>query len=125
MTSWNSAASQLYLPDDVVVRIVHLRRLMLVHSYLYYHANDSVVDDHQWQAWANELRDLQDACAECREVGFYDDHFQDWDGSTGYHLPVDEGIQRAARRLLENPFLPRNQSQQPPPPKLKRRSLWT
>lgn len=76
------------------------RSQMLVHSCIYYHLDDSVVSDHQWQAWANELRDLQNLFG--WEIGFYDEEFRGWEGSTGFDLPLrDPVVMSKATRLLE------------------------
>lgn len=79
-------------------RIRQRRSQMLVHSYIYYSLGDSIVDDHTWQAWANELRDLQ--AVHGWRIGWYDNEFQDWDGATGCHLPQDGRTINMARRLL-------------------------
>ena len=79
-------------------RIKQRRSQMLIHSYLYYHKDTSIVSDHQWQHWANELTSLQ--TQHNHSIGFYDKAFNDWDGSTGMHLPVDQWIQRKAEQLL-------------------------
>lgn len=68
-------------------RIIRLRRLMLVHSCIYYELNDNLVSDHQWQAWADELEKLQKENSDCCKVDYFDWEFRDWDGSTGNHLP--------------------------------------
>lgn len=65
-------------------RIIYLRRLLLVHSYLYYVLDDPIVSDDVWQSWANELADINS------DVGFYDEEFKDWDGTTGCHLPLED-----------------------------------
>lgn len=78
--------------------IIKLRRLMLVHCCIYYRLDDSIVSDHQWQEWANQLSFLQDDHG--WRCGFYDQVFKDWDGSTGYHLPADQDVTRVARRTL-------------------------
>lgn len=67
-----------------VSRIIHLRRILLVHSYLYYVLDDPIVPDDVWQAWADELAGIN------QDIGFYDEAFKDWDGTTGYHLPFDD-----------------------------------
>lgn len=82
---------------DIQGRIKHLRSLLLLHSYLYYHRDTPVVSDNQWQKWANELRDIQQAFGYC--IGWYDAEFADWNGSTGYHLPVDSFVKTIAMRL--------------------------
>ena len=75
--------------DDPIVEMIRRRRAqMLIHSCLYYELNESMVSDHQWQAWADELAELQRQHPDKCVIGFYDDEFQDWDGSSGYHLPL-------------------------------------
>lgn len=78
-------------------RIRQRRAQMLVHSFLYYEAADTLVTDHVWQRWADELAVLQ------RDhpgpIGFYDDAFADWDGSTGFHLPKDDWVCEKAQQL--------------------------
>lgn len=89
--------SEIWAParDD----IIWMRRLLLVHSHIYYRLDDSLVSDHKWQEWADYLARLQ--CFYGWEAGFYDQAFEDWDGSTGFHLPTDLFIADRARRLLE------------------------
>jgi len=72
---------------------------MLIHSYLYYVLDSPIVSDDSWQFWADDLTELQhDNPA---PIGFYDKVFEDWDGSTGMHLPVDEWIKDKAHKLLD------------------------
>ena len=75
--------------NDPVVELIRQRRAqMLIHSCLYYEMNESIVTDHQWQAWANELAKLQQEHPDKCVIGFFDEEFKDWDGSSGYHLPL-------------------------------------
>jgi len=75
--------------DDPTVELIRRRRAqMLIHSCLYYELNESIVSDHQWQAWADELAELQQNHPDKCVIGFYDEEFKDWDGSSGYHLPL-------------------------------------
>jgi len=78
-------------------KIRQRRSQMLVHSYLYYVLDDSVVDDGTWQRWADELTELQ---KQNHKIGFYDKAFKDWDGSTGMHLPFDQWVKDKAEFLL-------------------------
>lgn len=78
-------------------RVKHLRSLLLVHSYLYYTLDSPVVTDDQWQKWADELTSIQ-TITTC-DIGWYDDEFRDWNGSTGYHLPVDAFVKTVVQRL--------------------------
>ena len=75
--------------DDPIVEMIRRRRAqMLIHSCLYYELNESMVSDHQWQAWADELAKLQQEHPDKCVIGFFDEEFKDWDGSSGYHLPL-------------------------------------
>ena len=72
---------------------------MMVHSYLYYVLDSPVISDDKWQQWADELTALQQ---QKKQIGFYDEEFVDWDGSTGMHLPKDDWIDYRARWLDKN-----------------------
>lgn len=79
-------------------RVRQLRLSLLVHSYLYYHENETLISDHQWQALADELVERQKTFRQ--NINCYDKAFADWDASTGYHLPVDEWVRNKAHQLL-------------------------
>lgn len=78
-----------YVPS-LAERVKALRSNLLVHSYLYYYTSDVVISDWDWQGMAEELTGLQ--FIHGTEFGWYDEAFQDWDGSTGMHLPQDEWV---------------------------------
>lgn len=67
-----------------------LRAQMLIHSCLYYILDESILTDHQWQDRADRLTQLQNAHPDQNKLGFYDDDFANWDGSSGYHLPLTD-----------------------------------
>jgi len=79
-------------------KIKQRRSQMLIHSFLYYHMDTNIVSDNQWQEWANELQYLQELYPD--PIDFYDNVFQDWDGSTGMHLPTDNWVRQKAIQLL-------------------------
>jgi hypothetical protein len=83
--------------------IMRRRRQMLVHSYLYYGRDTNIIDDRTWTKWAQQLARLQQKYG--WRINFYDRWFKDWNGSSGYHLPtnagVDHNVVRVAERLLE------------------------
>lgn len=74
------------------------RELMLIHSFLYYVADSSVMSDLLWQQFANDLVVLQDSFPELCQCGYYDSAFAEWDASTGMGLPYDENIVEKAKR---------------------------
>lgn len=77
---------------------IRQRRIqMIVHSYIYYHMDENVVDDHKWQQWADELVELQ---KQKMVIGFYDDAFKDWTGASGAFLPFDDWVIKRAQSLL-------------------------
>lgn len=78
-------------------KIRQRRTQMLIHSYLYYTLDDTVISDEKWQQWADELTELQKRKS---EIGFYDKEFSDWNGSTGMHLPSPAWIVNKAKKLL-------------------------
>jgi hypothetical protein len=89
--------SPIYVPS-LVEKIRQRRHQMLVHSYLYYSMDESVVSDGKWQQWADELVELQ---KQEKVIGFYDEVFAEWDGSTGMHLPHDQWIIDRAKWLIK------------------------
>lgn len=75
---------------------------MLIHSCLYYELDESIVSDHQWQAWAEELTVLQKEHPEFLKINFFDWDFRDWDGITGAHLRHREPwVYKKALNILE------------------------
>ena len=81
-------------------KIRQRRRQMLVHSYIYYELDDSIVSDAQWAKWAKELEQLQkNYPKESAEVEEYE-QFKDWDGSSGAFLNFGESIKTVAKILL-------------------------
>ena len=85
----------IYVPSPIE-KLRQRRVQMLVHSYLYYELDTPVITDDKWQQWADELTELQ---KDLKEIGFYDEEFADWNGSTGMHLPKDDWIVRRAKWL--------------------------
>jgi len=70
-----------------VEELIRQRRAqMLVHSCIYYELNDNIISDHKWQAWADELEELQRNNPGIM-IGFFDKEFEGWTGATGNHLP--------------------------------------
>ena len=83
--------------------ILQRRHQILVHSYLYYHYNISLISDNQFDAWAKELVQLQKDNPQLSEkVFYYKDAFKGFDGTTGFDLPyTDPRIIRKAELLLK------------------------
>jgi len=78
------------------------RAQMLIHSCIYYELDESVISDHVWQGWADELTQLQTGYPEHCKIGFFDFEFRDWTGATGNHLPLrDPWVSSKARYILD------------------------
>lgn len=97
-------AVHLLIPAKTLELMIRRRRQMIIHSHIYYRLDDNLVDDHTWQRWADELTQLQ--AQHGHQLGFYDRHFKEWNGSSGFDLPMDADIERVAQRLV-NQRLPK------------------
>jgi hypothetical protein len=63
--------------------------------------DDSVIDDHTWQRWADELSELQNEYPQHCKIGFFDKEFVGWDGTSGYHLPLrNPWVRNKAAQIL-------------------------
>lgn len=74
------------------------KRVLIVHSYIYYVLDESVVADSTWQSWADWLAKNN------RPTGFYDDVFKGWDGSTGYFLPREDWVKDRALKVIRSHY---------------------
>lgn len=89
-------------------KIQLLQRWILVHSYLYYILDDTVVDDHIFDNNAMQLTELQMAFPDALTNSRYYYAMEDFDGSSGFGFvqklePDDyECIIRDANMLLKN-----------------------
>lgn len=67
------------------------RRQVLVHSVIYYVFNDNLISDSKWSEWARELAQLQEAYPDIAEQCIYADAYRNFDGSSGFDLPLGDG----------------------------------
>lgn len=81
-------------------RIHHLRRIILVHSILYYRFDTSVIADHVFDGWTYELAQLQreNPLAMCR-VLYHKESFLFFSGADAYALPLYD--KRATIRAIQ------------------------
>lgn len=63
-----------------------MQKWLLVHSYLYYIMNRSVVTDSMFDKNSRQLVEMMQASPEAFKASKYYSVFRDWDGTTGYHL---------------------------------------
>lgn len=74
----------------IAAKIQQRRLQMLIHSRIYYELDMNVVSDHQWAAWATELKELQQHNSSIAERICFAEAFADWDASTGAFLPLND-----------------------------------
>ena len=73
--------------DRQILSLINRReRQLLVHSYIYYELDDSIIPDDQWSKWGFELAQLRDEYPDIYERSEYADAFRNFDGSTGFDL---------------------------------------
>ena len=107
----------------IAEKIQQRRLQMLVHSYIYYRMDDNIVTDHQWSAWATELADLQNKYPNIEKQVPFRKGFEDWDGSSGAFLPLNEPwIKTKARKLLGLPEEKKPEIKLPPKPKITKKT---
>lgn len=83
------------------IELIRRRRAqMFTHCHLYYNLNKSVIKDGVFDSWARDLVRLQRDYPS--NLGFYDKHFADWDGNTGYHLKIPTTYRILASELFRN-----------------------
>lgn len=97
-SEWARKPKNSRMEPKAVEAIGRRRRQLMVHAYIYYQLNDSLISDATWDRWAQQLVRLQKHFG--WKVNFYDSVFRDFDASTGYHLPKDSGVANVATRLL-------------------------
>lgn len=73
----------------IAEKIQQRRLQLLVHSCIYYNFNTNVVSDMKWDAWAKELKQLQQDYPNIAASVIWHDVFSDWDGSSGAFLPLN------------------------------------
>lgn len=90
--------------DERRALILRRRIQILVHSCIYYHYNTNLVTDATWQKWADELVVLQKKYPSIAERVDYHESFKDFDGTTGFDLPItNPEVIRKAKQLIAVP----------------------
>ena len=90
-------------PDDIKIYedIQRHRLQLLIWSKLYYDMDTTIVEDRVFDKVGKELVQLQAQYPEISKIVAYAEEFEDWDASTGFHLPLqDPWVCWKANRIL-------------------------
>lgn len=75
---------------------------MLVHSFIYYELDDSLITDSTYDEWSLDLVRLREAHPEAYKESAYAEEFKTFDGSTGMDLPYRlPWIEAVVSRLMK------------------------
>lgn len=75
------------MSDYEILSLINRReRQLLVHSYIYYELDDSIISDSQWSEWGVELVDLRETYPDIYDKSVYSEAFRTFDASTGFDL---------------------------------------
>ena len=79
-------------PDDIKIYedIQRHRLQLLIWSKMYYDMNTTIVEDRVFDKVGKELVQLQSQYPEISKIVAYAEEFEDWDATTGFHLPLDD-----------------------------------
>lgn len=77
--------------NEIIEKITRRRWQILIHSVIYYQLNDNLISDYIYDMWSKELAELQIKYPDkSKEADLYNE-FKNFDGSSGYDLPVKDG----------------------------------
>ena len=77
------------------------RRQLHVHSVIYYHLDaEPLITDATFDKWSEELVKLNLEHPDLIKQGDKWELFEDWTGTTGMHLPVNDRVVSLANHLL-------------------------
>lgn len=96
---------ELFTGDELKIaeKIQQRRYQLLIHSCIYYHLNQNIISDKQWDEWARELKTLQEHYPDIAKQITLHEYFKDWDASTGSFLPITlPWVEEIAHRLVGN-----------------------
>lgn len=89
---------------SIQYQINRLQRIIILHSYLYYELDDSVISDREYDAKSKELVRYKNDYPELWRTSEYFKQFgDDYDGSTGFTLFYDlDSHQQEIIRCIAN-----------------------
>jgi hypothetical protein len=77
--------------EKVILELINRKeRQILVHSYIYYEKNDNIWTDFKYDEVSKELATLIEEHPTVAKQAYWFHYFKEWDGSSGYDLPMDD-----------------------------------
>ncbi|WP_413063073.1 DNA ligase LigA-related protein [Siminovitchia sp. 179-K 8D1 HS] len=87
--------------QNVKEKIKQRRRQIIVHSYIYYYLNNSVISDHIYDRWCNELVELQEKYPDIASECEFAEEFKGFTGETGFDLYMGSWVHEVAWKILK------------------------
>lgn len=84
---------------EIAQKIQQRRLQILIHSYLYYEKDVTIISDACWSKWARELVELQNTYPDIAKHVIYSEDFTDFDGSSGAFFTYDDDLMSRAELL--------------------------
>lgn len=77
--------------QSIANEIKRLRKIILVHSVIYYRMNSNIISDIQYDKFAKKLQKLQNENPLIsKKVKELYEEFKNWDGCSGFNLPLGD-----------------------------------
>jgi len=77
--------------QSIANEIKRLRKIILVHSVIYYRMNTNIISDIQYDKFAKKLQKLQNENPLIsKKVEEFYEEFKNWDGCSGFNLPLGD-----------------------------------
>lgn len=76
--------------DKILAKINQRERQILVHAYLYYKLNKSLISDDKYDKWSFELAALIKKYPKLFQQSAYSDAFKDFIPDSGYYLTPEK-----------------------------------
>ena len=89
------------LSHEQAVELIKRRRFQIaLHSTIYYVYDSNIIEDSEYDRFSRELTELQAVYPKASKEAPLYEAYQDWDGSTGYHIPQRLNFEHKALYML-------------------------